>query len=78
MEASGIPLLTEYKGHQSLRERLIQGYQVVSFCPTNARCGGSSTCSGPLIIDNAEEQHSAPAMPTRSSNFETGSSTEHR
>ncbi len=31
VEASGIPLLTEYKGHQSLRQRLIQGYQVVTF-----------------------------------------------
>ncbi len=31
VEASGIPLLTEYKGHQSIRERLIQGYQVVTF-----------------------------------------------
>jgi len=31
VEASGIPLLTEYKGHQSLRKRLIQGYQVVTF-----------------------------------------------
>ena len=31
VETSGIPLLTEYKGHQSLRKRLIQGYQVVTF-----------------------------------------------
>ncbi len=31
VEASGIPLLTQYKGQQSLRERLIQGYQVVTF-----------------------------------------------
>jgi hypothetical protein len=31
VEASGVPLLTEYKGHQSLRQRLIQGYEVVTF-----------------------------------------------
>ncbi len=31
VEASGIPLLTEYKGHQSLRERVAQGYQVITF-----------------------------------------------
>ncbi len=31
VQASGIPLLTEYKGHQSLRERVIQGYQVITF-----------------------------------------------
>ncbi len=31
VQASGIPLLTEYKVHQSLRERVIQGYQVITF-----------------------------------------------
>jgi hypothetical protein len=31
VEASGVPLLTEYKGHQSLRERVAQGYQVITF-----------------------------------------------
>jgi hypothetical protein len=31
MQASGVPLLAEYKGHQSLRERVAQGYQVISF-----------------------------------------------
>ncbi len=31
VQASGIPLLTEYKGHQSLRERVVQGYQVITF-----------------------------------------------
>ncbi|CAA9424637.1 MAG: hypothetical protein AVDCRST_MAG80-167 [uncultured Rubrobacteraceae bacterium] len=31
VQASGIPLLTEYKGHQSLRQRVIQGYQVITF-----------------------------------------------
>ena len=31
VEASGVTLLTEYKGHQSLRERVVQGYQVITF-----------------------------------------------
>jgi hypothetical protein len=31
VEASGVALLTEYKGHQSLRERVVQGYQVITF-----------------------------------------------
>ena len=31
VQASGVPLLTEYKGHQSLRERVAQGYQVITF-----------------------------------------------
>jgi hypothetical protein len=31
VQASGVPLLAEYKGHQSLRERVAQGYQVISF-----------------------------------------------
>jgi hypothetical protein len=31
VESSGIPPLTEYKGHQSLRERVAQGYQVITF-----------------------------------------------
>ncbi len=31
VQASGIPLLTEYKGHQILRERVVQGYQVITF-----------------------------------------------
>jgi len=30
VEASGIALLAEYKGHQSLRERVPQGYQVIT------------------------------------------------
>lgn len=31
IESSGIPLLTEYKGHQSLRNLVVQGYQVITF-----------------------------------------------
>jgi hypothetical protein len=31
VQASGVPLPAEYKGHQSLRERLAQGYQVITF-----------------------------------------------
>ena len=31
VQTSGVPLLAEYKGHQSLRERVAQGYQVISF-----------------------------------------------
>jgi hypothetical protein len=31
VQASRVPLLAEYKGHQSLRECVVQGYQVISF-----------------------------------------------
>jgi hypothetical protein len=31
VQASGVPLPAEYKGHQSLRERVAQGYQVITF-----------------------------------------------
>ncbi len=31
VQASGVPLLTEYKGHQSLRKVINEGYQVVTF-----------------------------------------------
>jgi hypothetical protein len=31
VQASGVPLLTEYRGHQSLRNLVIQGYQVITF-----------------------------------------------
>jgi hypothetical protein len=31
VQTSGVSLLAEYKGHQSLRERVAQGYQVISF-----------------------------------------------
>ena len=31
VQASGVSLLAEYKGHQSLRERVAQGYQVITF-----------------------------------------------
>ena len=31
VQASGVPLLAEYKGHQSIRERVAQGYQVITF-----------------------------------------------
>jgi hypothetical protein len=31
VQASGVPLLTEYKGHQSLRKVIKEGYQVVTF-----------------------------------------------
>jgi hypothetical protein len=31
VEASGVPLLTEYRGHQSLRKVIKEGYQVVTF-----------------------------------------------
>jgi hypothetical protein len=31
VEASGVPLLTEYRGHQSLRKVINEGYQVVTF-----------------------------------------------
>ncbi len=31
VQASGVPLLTEYRGHQSLRKVINEGYQVVTF-----------------------------------------------
>jgi hypothetical protein len=31
VEASGVPLLTEYRGHQSLRKVIKEGYEIVSF-----------------------------------------------
>jgi hypothetical protein len=31
IEASGVPLLTEYRGHQSLRRLIKEGYEIVSF-----------------------------------------------
>jgi hypothetical protein len=31
VEASGVPLLAEYRGHQSLRKVIREGYQVVTF-----------------------------------------------
>ena len=31
VEASGVPLLTEYRGHQSLRKLVEEGYQVITF-----------------------------------------------
>ena len=31
IQASGVPLLTEYRGHQSLRKVIKEGYQVVTF-----------------------------------------------
>jgi hypothetical protein len=31
VEATGVPLLTEYKGHQSVRDRVIQGYEIITF-----------------------------------------------
>ncbi len=31
VEASGVPLLTEYRGHQSLRRLIKEGYEIVSF-----------------------------------------------
>jgi hypothetical protein len=31
VQASGVPLLTEYKGHQSLRRLVGEGFQVISF-----------------------------------------------
>ncbi len=31
VQASGVPLLTEYRGHQSLRRVINEGYQVVTF-----------------------------------------------
>ena len=31
VEASGVPLLTEYRGHQSLRKLVNEGYEVIIF-----------------------------------------------
>ena len=31
VQASGVPLLAEYRGHQSLRRLISEGYQVVTF-----------------------------------------------
>jgi hypothetical protein len=31
IQAAGVPLLTEYRGHQSLRKVINEGYQVVTF-----------------------------------------------
>lgn len=31
VEAAGVPLLTEYRGHQSLRRLVAQGFQVMTF-----------------------------------------------
>ena len=31
VQASGVPLLTEYKGHQSLRRLVREGFQVITF-----------------------------------------------
>jgi len=31
VEASGVPLLTEYRGHQSLRKVIKEGYEIVTF-----------------------------------------------
>ena len=31
VEASGVPLLTEYRGHQSLRRLINEGYEVITF-----------------------------------------------
>ena len=31
IEASGVPLLTEYRGHQSLRKLVNEGYEVIIF-----------------------------------------------
>jgi len=31
VQATGVPLLTEYRGHQSLRQVINEGYQVVTF-----------------------------------------------
>ena len=31
VQASGVPLLTEYKGHQSLRRLVGEGFQVITF-----------------------------------------------
>ena len=31
VEASGVPLLTEYKGHQSIRKLVKEGFEVITF-----------------------------------------------
>lgn len=31
IEARGVPLLTEYRGHQSIRRLINEGYEIVSF-----------------------------------------------
>ena len=31
VEASGVPLLAEYRGHQSLRKLVVEGFQVITF-----------------------------------------------
>jgi hypothetical protein len=31
VEASGVPLLAEYRGHQSLRKLVSEGFQVITF-----------------------------------------------
>jgi hypothetical protein len=31
VETSGVPLLTEYRGHQSLRRLIREGFEVVTF-----------------------------------------------
>lgn len=31
VEATGVPLLTEYRGHQSLRRLIKEGYEIVGF-----------------------------------------------
>jgi hypothetical protein len=31
VEASGVPLLTEYRGHQSLRKLIKEGFEIVTF-----------------------------------------------
>lgn len=31
IEASGVPLLTEYRGHQSIRRLVSEGYQIITF-----------------------------------------------
>ena len=31
IQATGVPLLTEYRGHQSLRKLVTEGYQIITF-----------------------------------------------
>ncbi|MDF2703625.1 MAG: hypothetical protein K0S10_2571, partial [Rubrobacteraceae bacterium] len=31
VEASGVPLLTEYRGHQSLRKLVKEGFEIITF-----------------------------------------------
>jgi hypothetical protein len=31
VQASGVPLLAEYRGHQSLRKLVTEGYQIITF-----------------------------------------------